>query len=127
MNIWSFVYRVSWIALVIMALIATVFFFAPRWHEYQTYQVRRAEQLRLLQEKEALIKSYKDMQERFQTDPQFVVQLAHDLGMAKPGEIVFKFSEGMAVTTTPARAGSSQPSTNPALLTAPTTNALPRR
>lgn len=127
MNIWSLIYRISWIALAIIALVAMIFIFAPRWHEYQTFQARRAEQLRLLREKEELIKSYKEMQERFQTDKNFVVQVAHDLGMAKPDEIVFKFSEGMAVTTTPARAGQTKQATNSSLLTTPRTNAPPRR
>lgn len=93
MNFWKLIYRITWIVLGVIGLAVVILLSAPKWHEYQTLQARRAEELQRAREREELIKTYKDMQERFRNDPRFVVQVAHDLGMARPDEIMFKFAD----------------------------------
>lgn len=93
MNLWKFIYRMS-AAVVVLVVVAVILrFFYPKWSEYRSAQAERArlqEEIRLNQE---LIRVYKLKQERFKNDPEFVERMAHEIGLAKDNEIIFRLQE----------------------------------
>ncbi len=102
MSYWNVIYRTAWLALAIMTLIGVLCLFLPRWREYHEYQRRRAELADQVRLEEEMLRVLRTRQERFRQDPRFVEQMAHDLGMARPGETLFKFRNdppGGLVTT----------------------------
>lgn len=93
MNFWKLIYKSASVALGVLMLIALAAVFWPKWKEYRNYEQRREEARRQIQEEEERYLHLKTQQERFRTDPRFVEQVAHDLGMAKTNEVLFKFKE----------------------------------
>jgi cell division protein FtsB len=91
MNYWDLIYRSAWIALVILAVTGLIYMFWPQFRQYQEYQqteARLEEEIRLETE---MIKQLKRHQLRFQHDPRFVEHIAHELGMTRTNETLFKF------------------------------------
>jgi cell division protein FtsB len=92
MNFWVLIYRIGWIALAILLVIAVTSMFLPQIKQYQELRRKEAvlqEDIRL---EEDMMKHLKDQQQRLQTDPRFVEKIAREeFGFAKPGETVFKF------------------------------------
>lgn len=93
MNFWKLIYKSAWVALGVLAVIGLAMLFWPKWKEYRGYEQRREEARRQIEEEEERYLHLKTQQERFRTDPRFVEQVAHDLGMAKTNEVLFKFKE----------------------------------
>jgi len=90
---WNLVYRLAWVSLVVMGLLGAALVFVPTWQTHRELQRRQAEaqeQIRIYEER---IQQLKADQERFHQDPRFIERLAHDLGMARPDEVVFRFNE----------------------------------
>ena len=97
MNIWVFIYRLAWTVLVIVGLAALVAFFTPKVRQLRdmSRQEEKLQQENRLQED--MLQHLKKKQERLQTDPRFVEKIAREeLGLAKPGETVFKFMDDAA-------------------------------
>ena len=94
MNIWVLIYRFAWTVLAALLLLLLVAAFYPRvrqYHELQQQQAKMEEDLRL---EEEMLKHLKMKQDRLLNDPRFVEKIAReDLGLTKPGETVFKFTE----------------------------------
>jgi cell division protein FtsB len=92
MNFWVLIYRIGWIALAILLVIAVTSMFLPQIRQYQELRRKEAvlqEDIRL---EEEMMKHLKDQQQRLQADPRFVEKIAREeFGLAKPGETVFKF------------------------------------
>ena len=92
MNKWVIIYRICWIALIAILIIAVSAMFYPKMKEYRELERRKAaieEEKRL---EEELLKHLKQQQEKMMSDPRFVERIAREeLGYAKPGETVFKF------------------------------------
>ncbi len=90
MSGWKTVVRAAWLTFAIIALAASAAVFTPKWREYRGYQRKLAE----MQEAERIendrLNQLRLNQERFQTDPVFVERLAHEHGLARPGEVLFK-------------------------------------
>ena len=101
MNIWSVIYRSTWIVLGVMAIAGGTGMMLPRWHEYRSAMVQKAEAEDKVRLEEEMLRILKEKQERLERDPRFVQQLAHDMGMARPGEILFKFRESESPTARP--------------------------
>lgn len=93
MNIWTAIYRISWITLGILIVVGILSMFWPQYRQYKEYQRREAILLEELREEQALLQALKEKQERFQSDPRFVERLAHDMGLVKPDESIFKFMD----------------------------------
>ncbi len=91
MSLWNVIYRACWMILCIMLVGAAVHIFVPKLHEYRANQRLKAVLLDDQRQKEEMIKILKTKQQRFVEDREFVEQLAHDLGLARPGEVLFKF------------------------------------
>ena len=94
MNYWVLIYRVGWITLGLLVVIAVAAIFVPQIKQYTELQRKEAalqEEIRL---EEEIVKHLKDQQERLKSDPRFVEKLAREeLGYSKPGETVFRFTD----------------------------------
>lgn len=96
MDTWAVIYRTAWVILVAIAIATVARLFYPKWIEYREVQEEQAlleEDIRL---KEELIKRYRYKQERFKNDPRFVERMAHEAGLAKDNEIIFRLEKGGA-------------------------------
>ena len=97
MNFWVMIYRIGWIALAILVVIAVIAMFIPQISQYNELHRREAaiqEEIRL---EEEIIKHLKSQQDKLRTDPRFVEKIAREeLGYAKPGETVFHFTDDEA-------------------------------
>jgi cell division protein FtsB len=121
---WQLIYRSAWVALFVMGLVGASVAFIPKWQEHRALQRQRAAAEEALRDEEEMLKVLKMKQERFQRDPRFVEQIAHDLGMAKPDEVIFKFHDE-AVAAKIAALTNAPPSPPPAATNRPTAAARP--
>lgn len=100
MNYWVMIYRIGWIVLAILVVVAVVAMFVPQIEQYNELHRKEAvlqDEIRL---EEEIVKHLKDQQERLKSDPRFVEKLAREeLGYAKPGETVFRFTDDEAPTS----------------------------
>ncbi len=94
MNIWSLIYRISWIALIILGVILLAAMFWPQIRHYRELQRKEAALAADIRMEEEILKHLKAQQERLKSDPRFVEKIAREeLKLAKPGETIFKFAE----------------------------------
>ena len=92
MNIWALIYRIACITLAVLVAAGFAAAFYPKIR--QTRELQRNEQ-RLAQEiaiDKDLVQLLKSKSEKLKNDPRFLERVAREeLGLAKPGETVFKF------------------------------------
>ena len=104
MSFWVGLYRAAWIILGVLFLIGALAAFTPPIRQYREMRRMEAalqEEIRL---KEEILHHLKDQQERLQSDPAFVEKIAREeLGLARPGETVFKFADDEPQTASPPR------------------------
>jgi len=97
--IWPFIQKVALIVIAILAVVLAVSKIAPaikQYHDLQKVEAERSGEVRAEQE---TLDQLKKNQERLRTDPHFVERVAREeIGMAKPGEVVFKFVDEAAPT-----------------------------
>jgi cell division protein FtsB len=98
-NIWTLIIRVSWTAIAALTVILIVGLFYPKvrqMRDLEAHEQRLREEVDL--EKE-LLRHLQTKQERLRSDPRFVEKIAREeLGLAKPGETVFKFIDDAPAT-----------------------------
>jgi len=90
MNYWVLIYRCAWVALVALCVVGLVCIFLPECRTYEGLQDKRG---RLAAETQALDLSIRDLQRkqsRMPADREFVERTARELGMAMPGETIYK-------------------------------------
>ncbi len=91
MSTWNAIYRIVSFALGVLLLIGLAMVFIPQIQLDQEYH-RREEQLRReIQAKQENIRELQLKQERFESDPAFLERIAHEFGLAKPGDTLFRF------------------------------------
>lgn len=91
MSTWNVISRMLWFALGTLVLIGMGFMFVPLIQQDQEYQ-RREDQLRQeIQARHERIRELQLKQERFESDPAFLERVAHEFGLARPGETLFRF------------------------------------
>ena len=91
MSHWTWIYRFLWIALGVLILAGMGFMFGPLIQQDRAYQSRESALRERIRADEERIRTLRMKQERFETDPAFVERIAHDLGLAKPDETIFRF------------------------------------
>jgi cell division protein FtsB len=97
MNFWVLIYRVGWIALAVLVVVATIAMFVPQFKQYSELRRKEAALQDEIRLEEEIVKHLKDQQERLKSDPRFIEKLAREeLGYAKPGETVFRFTDDEA-------------------------------
>ncbi len=92
MSYWTFIYRLAWTMLAVLLLTGSAFIFVPRYQELQELQRRETALLDQIRQKEEILRSLRIKQERFENDPEFVERIAHDIGMARPNEVIYRYS-----------------------------------
>ena len=97
MNYWVMIYRIGWITLAVLVVIAVTAMFVPQFKQYHELRRKEAVLQDEIRIEEDIIKHLRDQQERLKSDPRFVEKLARkELGYAKPGETVFRFTDDEA-------------------------------
>ncbi len=121
MSYWVVIYRVGWLALVVLGVVGASVVFVPKWNEYRDYQRRNSEMAREVALEDEMLKLLKGKQDRFRTDPRFLERIAHDLGLARSNEVLFRIHQDgapvlprpPAVTNPPARPAAPRATTRP--------------
>lgn len=94
MNIWAIIYRFACVTLAVLLVAGLIALFYPKFRQHREMQrqaERLEEEIRFDQE---MVQHLKTKQEKLQNDPRFLERVAREeLGLAKPGETVFKFVE----------------------------------
>jgi hypothetical protein len=90
---WNLIYRVTWGLLAIVATVAAIMMFRPKLHQHRATLAEKTHLEELERQDRELLQALKEKQDRFARDPRFVEQVAHDMGMARPGEVLFKFED----------------------------------
>lgn len=67
--------------------------FMPKWNEFRIAQDTKAELEQSIRLTEEMINNYRIKQERFQNDPRFVERMAHEAGLAKDNETIFRLED----------------------------------
>ncbi len=98
MSYWSAIYRSAWVALSILFAVGVLCMFWPQFRQHQEYQRREAQLQDEIRLEQDIIQHLRRQQERFKNDPWFVEHVAHELGMAKPNETIFKFVDDTSGT-----------------------------
>lgn len=99
MNLWVTVYRVGWLALTALVVIAVISMFIPQVHHYQELRRKEAQLREEIQLEEQILHHLKEQQERLRSDPRFIEKIAREeFGYVKPGETVFKFVDDEPAT-----------------------------
>lgn len=78
----------------LLLIMLSVRIFMPKLSEVRKLQSRKLELKEEVTRLEERIKELKENQEKFSSDPDFVVRTAHEIGMVKTNETVFKFTDG---------------------------------
>lgn len=92
MNCWETIYKISWLALAVLSAICVVCLFLPKVRLHRDLQAKKVEIEQEVRRVEAGIKDLKDKQERFNSDPAFVEEVARGIGMVKTNEIRIEFT-----------------------------------
>ena len=92
MSFWRNVYRVFLIAAAVLIAVIVVRFFMPKFQEERRLRARLEEARQDVRRTAETLRELKLKQERLREDPRYVEKIAReDLGLAKPGETVFRF------------------------------------
>ena len=93
MSFWVFIYRIAWVLLVVLITIGIFSLFYPQYRQYRGYKDRQTELREQIRHENELIQTLKSKQHKFEHDPEYVEHIAHEMGLAKPNETIFKFVE----------------------------------
>ena len=97
MNFWVLIYRIGWITLTVLVVVAVVAMFVPQFKQYNELHRKESALQDEIRLEEEIVKHLKDQQDRLRSDPRFIEKLAREeLGYAKPGETVFRFTDDEA-------------------------------
>ena len=94
MSFWRNLYRVFLVAAAALVAVILVRFFMPKFQEERRLRARLEEARQDVRRTAEQLRELKLKQERLREDPRYVEKIARaDLGLAKPGETVFRFVE----------------------------------
>jgi cell division protein FtsB len=90
---WNLINRIVLVAVVIMAAVGVVLAFTPKVQQLQTYQQTHDALQQRIEVTVAQEKQLKENQRRFFYDPEFLENVAHEVGYARATETIFHFPE----------------------------------
>ncbi len=90
---WNMILRSAMAIIAGMLLVGALLMFLPKVKQMQAYEETRDTLQQRLDITVAAEKELKEKQRRFQTDPDFVEKVAHEVGYARPNETIFHFPE----------------------------------
>jgi cell division protein FtsB len=96
MSFWKYlakctVYLVSGILLMALFLL-----FVPQYRKHAQQEQRLRELRAEKRREESSLNELRVRQEQFQTNPDYVKKVAHEIGMVTPDEVIFKFHDAEA-------------------------------
>jgi len=95
---WTKIYRLSWILLVVILIISIICLYLPKCRQLRRMQKEKSAKIEANRIKQNSITEHKAWQDKFETDPSFVEKTARESGMVKENEYVFKFTNGSSET-----------------------------
>lgn len=105
MNVWVLIYRLAWGLLGVLSLLLLGYVFYPPIRQFDELKQREARVDEDTRFQEQLLKHLKTKQEKLVNDPRFVERIAREkLGLSKPGETIYKFSDTVSTTSPVTRA-----------------------
>ncbi|MDF7826271.1 septum formation initiator family protein [Pontiellaceae bacterium B12227] len=90
---WNLINRIVLVAIIIMAGVGVVLAFTPKVRQLQEYQTTHDKLQQRINVTLAAEQDLKDKQRRFNSDPEFVEKVAHEVGYARTNETIFHFPE----------------------------------
>ena len=103
MNIWIVIFRIAWIVSILVLIGVLGALFSPPVRQFKELEKKQARLEQDIRFQEERIRHIKDKQDRLLNDPRFVEKIAREeLGMAKPGETVYKRADDEADAGAPA-------------------------
>ena len=90
---WNLINRIVLMAVVVMAVVGIVLAFTPKVKQMQTYQNTRDTLQQRIEVTVTAENELKEKQQRFLTDPSYVERVAHEVGYAHKGEMIYHFPE----------------------------------
>jgi cell division protein FtsB len=100
MSAWSLIYRICWSLLTVLVLIGMVCVFMPKCRSLANLRTTRAA---IEQSNGKLVADIRDLrirQERFTSEPAYVERTAREIGMVRPNETVYMFTNATAQAAT---------------------------
>ena len=102
MSFWIGLYRTAWMTLGVLLFIGVIAAFSPPVRQYRQLRRMEVELQEEIRIKEEQLHQLKKQQERLETDPAFVERIVREeLGLAKPGETIYKFADDEPRTAPP--------------------------
>jgi cell division protein FtsB len=92
MRYWHMITRLIWIPIALIGVVAVISWGMPKCQEYQRLQNSRMALDEENNHLESNIRQLETKHKRFAYDKDFVERTARELGMAKPGETIYKFN-----------------------------------
>jgi cell division protein FtsB len=92
MNHWVSIYRLAWVLAVVLLVIGLIGVFMPKTNRLRELQRTKADLQSQNRTVEVQVKDLKQKQERFDTEAGYLERVAHEQGLVKPNEVVFKFT-----------------------------------
>ena len=92
-KLWEGVIRFCWVALIVLSAIGVTLIFTPKCRTLRELQRKKAAIEQENQRTEAAILDLQMRQHQFKTDPAFVERTAHEIGMVKSNEAMFRISK----------------------------------
>jgi len=99
MNHWLIIYRLAVGLLVVLFIVGVACVFLPQCNRLRELQRERIALQEDNRRTEALTRELRIKQEKFDTDPAFVVRTARETGRVMPNETVFKLTNTHARAT----------------------------
>jgi len=93
MDLLRYTIKSMWFFIAAIIFAGLVGLFLPQMNKHQSYQESITELETEIKDGEESLKQLHVKQERFRTEKRFVEHVAHEVGMVKPGEILFKIQE----------------------------------
>jgi cell division protein FtsB len=94
MTLWVLIHRVSAAIIVVVGLVWTASLFYPKFKQASDLAARQRAIEEEIRHDEEVLAHLRDKQQRLLNDSRFVEKIAREeLGLAKPGETIFKFED----------------------------------
>ena len=90
---WNLINRMVLLSVSVMAVVGIVLAFTPKIHQIRAYQDTRNQLQQRIDVTIAAERELKEKQHRFKNDPRFVERVAHEVGYARKGEMIYHFIE----------------------------------
>ncbi len=90
---WNLINRIVLAAIGVMAIVGVALAFAPKVKQMQTYQNTRDTLQHRIDIAVSDERELKEKQRRFLSDPAYIEKVAHEVGYARKGEMIYHFPE----------------------------------